>query len=169
MPPERHRRRHSQLAPEFALQAARDVVRFSDIGQNPSRPLVIGHARFRQAETTGAAVEQARPEPRLRASRCAGSRPILQCRAAVRLRRSFRPRPLARIHVMSSKRLMDVPILRTIICKNRRFPPWSNELHFARSLATPTLWKRRSCQRSKSANSPTGGCSHRTSTGPKRF
>jgi hypothetical protein len=48
---ERHRRRHFERAPEFALQAARHLLGLDDIGKDAASPLVIGLPGLGQAET----------------------------------------------------------------------------------------------------------------------
>jgi hypothetical protein len=60
---ERHRGGDPQGAPKLALETARRLLGFDDVGQDVSRPLVIGVPRFGEAQAARGAVKKAGPEP----------------------------------------------------------------------------------------------------------
>ena len=61
--PERHRGGNLEGAPELALETARHLLGFDDIGKDISRPLVIRVPRFGEAQAARGAVKKAGSEP----------------------------------------------------------------------------------------------------------
>jgi hypothetical protein len=118
-PAEGHRRRHPQLASEFALQPPRDVVRFGDIGQDAPRPFKISEPGLRQAETPRGAVEQIRSEARFKRAdpaaddRFRDAKPLRRAREAARFDYTHEHG-----HVVEKAHI--VPMLRTYMSPFRR-------------------------------------------------